>query len=138
MALIVPDLGEIELLTKLLINTNDTEDYLLRLYKNSYSPSASTVVADFTQANFTTYAEKTIARGDWSSPSGIGVPQKAESSVTAQSWTCGATGNTIYGYYVVGSTSGVCLWAEEFVSPRILADGDILNLTPKFNLSSAN
>ena len=136
MALIVPDAGELELLTKLLINTTDTENYLLRLYKNSYSPSGSTVIGDFTEADFTTYAEKTLARGDWASPSTVA--NKAESSVTAQSWTCGASGNTVYGYYVVGATSGVCLWAEEFASPRILANGDILNLTPKFNLSSAN
>jgi len=136
MALVVPDLGEIELLTKLLINTADTEDYILRLYKNNYTPIAATVIGSFTEADFTNYAEKTIARSDWAAPSTVS--NKAESSVTTQSWTCGATTNTIYGYYVVGATSGVCLWAEEFAAARVLADGDILNLTPKFNLSSAN
>jgi len=136
MALVVPDLGEIELLTKLLINTADTEDYILRLYKNNYTPIAATVIGSFTEADFTNYAEKTIARSDWATPSTVS--NKAESSVTTQSWTCGVTTNTIYGYYVVGATSGVCLWAEEFAAARVLADGDILNLTPKFNLSSAN
>jgi hypothetical protein len=136
MALVVPDLGEIELLTKLLKNTTDTEDYIIRLYKNNYSPINTTVVGDFTEADFTSYAEKTVARGDWSSPSTVAI--KAESSVTAQSWTCGVTGNTVYGYYVVGATSGVCLWAEQFAAARVLADGDVLNLTPKFNLASAN
>jgi hypothetical protein len=136
MALVVPDLGEIELLTKLLINTTDTEDYIVRLYQNNYSPSNTTVVGDFTEANFTNYTAKTIARSDWASPSTFAT--KAESSVTAQSWTCGITGNTLYGYYVIGSTSGVCLWAEQFAASRILVDGDILNLTPKFTLSSAN
>jgi len=136
MALVVPDLGEIELLTKLLINTADTEDYILKLYKNNYTPIAATVVGSFTEADFTNYVDKTIARSDWAAPSTVS--NKAESSVTTQSWTCGATTNTIYGYYVVGATSGVCLWAEEFATERVLADGDILNLTPKFNLSSAN
>jgi hypothetical protein len=136
MALVVPDLGEIELLTKLLINTADTEDYILRLYKNNYTPIAATVIGSFTEADFTNYAEKTITRSDWAAPSTVS--NKAESSVTTQSWTCGATTNTIYGYYVVGATSGVCLWAEEFATVKVLADGDILNLTPKFNLSSAN
>jgi hypothetical protein len=136
MALVVPDLGEIELLTKLLINTADTEDYILRLYKNNYTPIAATVIGSFTEADFTNYAEKTIARSDWATPSTVS--NKAESSVATQSWTCGVTTNTIYGYYVVGATSGVCLWAEEFAAARVLADGDILNLTPKFNLSSAN
>jgi hypothetical protein len=136
MALVVPDLGEIELLTKLLINTADTEDYILRLYKNNYTPIAATVIGSFTEADFTNYAEKTIARSDWATPSTVS--NKAESSVATQSWTCGVTTNTIYGYYVVGATSGVCLWAEEFAAARVLADGDILNLTPKFNLSSTN
>lgn len=136
MALVVPDLGELELLTKLLINTTDTEDYIVRLYQNNYSPSNTTVVGDFTEANFTSYTAKTLARSDWASPSTVGT--KAESTGTVQSWTCGATGNTVYGYYVVGSTSGVCLWAEQFVAARILVDGDVLFLTPKFTLSSAN
>jgi hypothetical protein len=135
-ALVVPDLGEIELLTKLLKNTADTEDYILKLYKNNYTPIAATVVGSFTEADFTNYVDKTIARSDWATPSTVS--NKAESSVATQSWTCGAIGNTIYGYYVVGATSGVCLWAEEFAAARVLADGDILNLTPKFNLSSAN
>ena len=136
MALVVPDLGEIELLTKLLKNTADTEDYILKLYKNNYTPIAATVVGSFTEADFTNYVDKTIARSDWATPSTVS--NKAESSVATQSWTCGVTTNTIYGYYVVGATSGVCLWAEEFATARVLADGDILNLTPKFNLSSAN
>ena len=136
MALVVPDEGEIELLTKLLKNTVDTEDFIVHLYKNDYNPIAATTGTDFTEANFTNYVEKTIVRGDWATPSTVS--NKAESSVTAQSWTCGATGNTIYGYYILGSNSGVVLWAEKFAASRILTDGDILNLTPKFNLSSAN
>ena len=137
MALVVPDEGEIELLKKLLKNTTDTEDYLLRLYKNNYVPSGTTTATDFTEANFTNYAEKTIARSDWATPT-TGVTNKAESEVTLQSWTCGTVGNTIYGYYVIGSVSGKVLWAEKFASARVLEDSDILNVTPKFNLSSAN
>lgn len=136
MGLVVPDLGEIELLTKLLKNTTDNENYIIRLYKNNYAPVSATVVGDFTEADFSNYIAKTIARSDWASPSTVA--GKAESSVTAQSWTCGPTGNTVYGYYVVGATSGVCLWAEQFAAARVLADGDVLNLTPKFNLASSN
>lgn len=136
MALVVPDEGEIELLKKLLKNTTDSENYLLRLYKNNYTPSGSTTETDFTEADFTNYAEKTIARTDWATPTTFN--NKAESSVTVQSWTCGTVGNTIYGYYIVGSVSGKVLWAEKFASTRVLEDSDILNVTPKFNLSSAN
>ena len=137
MALVVPDEGEIELLTKLLKNTTDTEDYLMRLYQNNYTPSGTTTATDFTEANFSNYAEKTIACSDWATPT-TNVNNKAESSVSVQSWTCGTVGNTIYGYYIIGSVSGKVLWAEKFASTRILEDSDILNVYPKFNLSSAN
>ena len=137
MALVVPNQGELQLLQKLLKNTSDTEDYLLRLYQNNYNPVEGSVLGSFTEADFTNYAQKTIARGDWAAPS-INGSNKAESSVAAQSWTCGASGNTVYGYYIVGATSGVVLWAEKFSVSRVLGDGDILNVTPIFNLSSAN
>jgi len=137
MALVVPDEGEIELLKKLLKNTTDTENYLMRLYQNNYTPSGTTTAIDFTEANFSNYADKTIARIDWATPT-TNANNKAESSVAVQSWTCGTVGNTIYGYYIIGSVSGKVLWAEKFASTRVLEDSDVLNVYPKFNLSSAN
>ena len=138
MALVVPNEGEIELLKKCLINTTDTEDFLLRLYKNNYAPDENTTLTSFTEANFTNYAEKTITRGDWTNPPTMDPMNKAQCQVSIQSWTCGLTGNTVYGYYIVGSVSNKILWAEQFNVARVLADGDILNVTPIFNLSSAN
>lgn len=141
MALVVPNEGEIELLKKLLINTTDSENYLVRLYNNdTITLGNGTVLADFTQTTFTSYAEKTMVRGAagncWATPTTVS--DKAQSSGTIQSWTCGLTGDTIVGYYVVGSSSNKVLWAEKFSTARILADGDILNLTPQFQLNSAN
>lgn len=135
--LVVTDEGELELLEKMLINTSDSENYSLRLYRNSYVPHSGSVLSDFTIANFTNYANKTIARGDWSTPVTNG-SNKGQSTVATQSWTCGASGNTIYGYYVVGATSGKVLWAEKFDTPRVLANTDVLNLTPVFTLNSEN
>jgi hypothetical protein len=140
MALVVPNEGELELLKKLLINATDSENYLVRLYKNDPTLGNGTVLADFTQTTFTSYAEKTMVRGVagncWATPSTVS--DKAQSSGTVQSWTCGATGDTIVGYYVVGSSSNKVLWAEKFSTARVLASGDILNLTPQFTLNSAN
>ena len=141
MALVVPDEGEIELLKKLLINTSDSENYLLKLYTNDPTLGNATTLADFVEATFTNYAEKTLVRGAsgncWSTPTTNGT-NKAESGATIQSWTCGATGQTIIGYYVIGSSSTKVLWAEKFSSARALVNGDILNLTPAFTLNSAN
>lgn len=44
--------------------------------------------------------------------------------------------NTIYGYWVQGATSNAVCWAEQFGTSRVLAQDDVLNLTPKFTLSS--
>lgn len=139
MPLVVPDVGELRLLDtmlKLAMSTN--ENHILKLYRTNVTPNAASAPGSFTEANFTGYAARTLTRSSWNSA--VTVSNKAESSygTTPQSWTCGTTGNTIYGYWVEGSTSGKCLWAELFTTSRVLATGDILNITPKFTLSSEN
>ncbi len=139
MPLCVPNEGELRLLDtmlKLALSTN--ESHILKLFQANYTPQANTANGSFTEANFTNYAARTLARGTWNSA--VTVSNKAEASYgsSPQSWTCGATGNTIYGYYVVGSTSGKVLWAERFTTARTLASGDILNITPKFTLTTEN
>lgn len=138
MALVVPNLGELELLDKLIkdqAHATTDENYILKLYTNDYVPAADSTPGSFTQATFTNYTVKTLTRAGWNAAATVGT--KAESSYgTVQTWTCGATGQTIYGYYIVGSVSTVVLWAERFGVARALADQDVLNLTPKFSLSS--
>lgn len=137
MATVVTDAGELELLDKMLRDALTTdEDYVLNLYQNDYTPVAGSTDADFTVATFTNYAEKTIARSDWGAASTVS--GKGESEAPTQTWTCGVTGNTVYGYWVEGATSGTVLWAEKFDTARPLAENDVLNLTPKFNLYSEN
>lgn len=136
MALVIPDVGEIELLDKMLKDALSVdEDYTMKLYKNDYTPIGSSTAVDFTEADFTNYTAATLTRANWGAATTVN--NKAQSTYSAQqSWTCGTGGNTIYGYYIVGATSGVLLWAERFSAARILSDGDILNLTPIFTLAS--
>lgn len=137
MALVVPDLGELELLDKLLKDALSTnEDFILKLYKTDHTPVAASLAAEFTEATFTNYSVRTLARATWNAASTISNKASSSYGSTPLSWTCGATGNTIYGYYVIGATSNVCLWAEKFSTARVLAEDDILNLTPKFTLAS--
>lgn len=115
------------------LSTN--ENYILKLYQNNYTPADDSTPGSFTEANFTNYAAVTLTRALWNAA--VTVSNKAETSYGSapQSWTCGASGNTIYGYYVVGATSTVVLWAELFSTSRVLANQDVLNLTPKFTLN---
>ena len=111
------------------LSTN--ENYLLKLYNSNITPLNNTSSGTFAghTATFTNYAPVTLTRSNWASAVQSG---NAASSTynTQQSFTCGATGDTVYGYWVEGATSNVVLWAELFGTARTLANGDILNLTP--------
>lgn len=134
MALVVPNVGEVELLDKMLKDALGVdENYTLKLYKTDVTPAESDTAVSYTEADFTNYAAKTLTRANWGAASTAG--GTTSSSYAQQSWTCGASGNTIYGYYVIGATSTVLLWAEKFAVARVLADTDVLNLTPKFELA---
>jgi hypothetical protein len=139
MALVVPAQGELRLLDtmlKLALSTN--ENHILKLYKADYTPTSSTASGSFTEATFNGYAARTLTRANWQTT--VLVSGKGQSSYgsSPQSWTCGTTGNTIYGYWVEGSTSAKVLWAERFTTSRVLGTNDVLNLTPQFTLASEN
>jgi hypothetical protein len=42
------------------------------------------------------------------------------------------TGDTVYGYFIIGVSSGKLICAEAFATPRTLASGDTISLTPIF------
>lgn len=133
--LVVADVGEVELLDKMLKDALLVdEDYIIKLYQNNYTPANSSTSSSFTEANFTNYAAKTLTRANWSAASSVA--NQAQTSYSNQTWTCGITGNIIYGYYVIGATSGVLYWAERFATTRILGDTDTLTVTPKLILNS--
>jgi hypothetical protein len=139
MPLVVPNLGELELLDKMLSDALSVdENYILKLYTNNYTPDQNSGANSFVEATFTGYAAKTLTRTNWNTA--VIVSNKAESSygTAPQSWTCTGTGQTIFGYWIIGATSGTALWAELFSVSRVLANGDVLNLTPKFTLNSEN
>lgn len=142
MPLVVPDSGELILLNTLLKLALSTQEVqVLHLYNNNTTPTQSSSFGQFRAATFATYAPRTLTRSLWNTA--VSVSNKAESSygTIPQSWTCGSSGDVVYGYYVSNGnptvTSGL-LWAELFTTPRTLATGDILNITPKFTLFSEN
>lgn len=139
MALFVPNTGERRLLELMLQRpANGTDNYYCRLYNNNYTPSdSSSVYGVFVEASFTGYGAFTFARNTWYSAITNG-SNEAEVSYGPNpfSWTCTASGQTVYGYWVEDGTDRTVLWAERFGTPRVVAPGDILNLTPKFTLRS--
>jgi hypothetical protein len=60
-----------------------------------------------------------------------------ESTHNAISWTFGPGAiNSVYGYFVVGQTTGIIWWAEEFNNPpKNFSPGDTLQITPRIGLT---
>lgn len=139
MALKIPNEGELQLLDKCLKNAQVAdENYTLKLFKNDYTPTDADTSASYTVADFDGYADKPLTRAGWNAAI-TNAGNEAESTYSAeQSWTCNAGSQAIYGYYVLGATSGKVLWAERFAITRTLAGGDQLKMTPKFSLRSQN
>jgi len=133
MALVTPDLGERIVLDKMLSGAG--ENYVLKLYRNNLTPTNSSVLADFTETTFTGYSSQTMTAGNWSAAT-TNPSNKAESSNSELAWTCGSTGDTIYGYFVENAAGSVCLWAEKFDTARPLSLNDVFKITPKFTLNS--
>ncbi len=109
MALLVPDVGEVLLLSYALNKVAPT-DVKLRLYTNNYTPVEGSVIADFTEAVATGYAAIALAGADWTIATSAGVstaeqPQKTFTLTAA---------STDYGYYITNNSGSQVLWAERF------------------------
>ena len=133
-ALIVPDVGEVEFAKRCLYQA--PTDATLKLFKTNVTPAEGDTHASYTVADFTNYVDKTLTAtqsgSTWAVPTTSGgATSTAYGGGTPLSWTCGASGNTIYGYWWQNATP-VLLLAEAFATARVLANTDVLNLTPNF------
>lgn len=139
MALVTPDEGQLELMTNMLItNSFSGYNYEVDLYQNNYTPIQSSTGSDFTIANFTGYSQQTFTRTEWTTPATVSDQAFSQSTENPFTWTCGATGNTIYGYLIRSSATGKVLWAELFATPVVLTNGAIIELNIQITVFGAN
>lgn len=136
MPLVVANVGENLLMTWAMKSTSTPENLTLKLYSNNYTPVAGSTAGNFTECAVSGYSAKTLSRASWGDPTTNG-SGKAEMSYAAQTFSFTGSG-TIYGYYVVGSTSGSLIFSELFAAARTVASGDSLTITPKFTGNSEN
>lgn len=131
---VVPDVGKKQLLKFLTGEVADIPTFI-RLFKNDFTPGPATVIGDFTQADFSGYGAAATANPV--TAAALDASNRAVVTWDPVTWTKnGATGNTIYGYYVVDST-GSLLWAERFDgSIPMTVDGAFIQITPRFTFKS--
>jgi hypothetical protein len=137
MPLLVPNVGEVVLLTNLL-NGGTLENFTLKLFKSNTTPAEGDTAGTYTEADFTGYSAKTLTRsvsgGTWATPSTSG--GTTSSAYAAQTFTSSdATSQTIYGYFIVGATTGTLILAERFDTARNLVSPDTLTVTPRIELA---
>lgn len=125
MALIVPNLGEDSLLDMALSDASPNAQELHLYTAGTMSETAT--VATFTEATFTGYTLKSLARATWGASSG------GTKSYPQQSWSP-TSSETITGYWVEEATAGEILWGEALAASRSLQNGDTYNLTISISL----
>ena len=129
LTLLVPDEGEVQMLTNAL---TQYEDCYLELYKAAKTPAEADTVASYTLMTGQGYAHKTLTKGSWSVANVAGVTT-ASYALQAFVFTGGGP-DTIYGYLVRGVTSNKLYWAEQITSQVVQNNGDTINITPKVTL----
>jgi hypothetical protein len=135
------------------------EDCALKLYSSNTTPAESDTAGTYTEVSngsgYTTGGQTLFSAlsqsgqnvwalpatvgsggtGNWAQSLGSGSTNVPESTATALVWNW--TGNvSAYGYFVVGSTTGIIWWSERFANPpKNYANLDTLTLTPRFGLT---
>lgn len=113
----IPDEGEVGILQAL----KDYNAFNIRLFKNDFTPSASTVIGDFTECDFTGYIDQALVfsnavdEGDYASIS----------SDVVTFTPFGSVSQTAYGYYITyydGVSTTYLIGAERFDTPFVFVD----------------
>lgn len=130
MALLAPDVGEVEILKRAL-NYSSADNCKLKLYINNYSPVEGSAVGNFTESTASGYSTKTLTGSSWSISTTSNV---TTASYAAQTFTYTAA-ETVYGYYVVNNAGTIVLWAEKFSSAFVIpSGGGSISVTPTLTL----
>lgn len=131
MSLIIPNVGK-KNFNKLFSGETAAHTLFLKLFQNNYTPVATTDVGDFTEASFSGYVTKTLSNPV--TQAALDANNRAVTLYDLVTWTkSGATGNSIYGYYVLDNGGGL-VWCERFVTGAwsMTVDGTILQFYPTF------
>ena len=132
MALVVPDVGEQELL-KNCINNASPDNRIIHLYTNDKVPAEGDLHTGYTAATASGYGPITLSGTNWVVNTSAGVTLGEYPQVT---FTFTAGEPTIYGYYVTNNAVSILLWAERFTDgPYVIpGGGGTLKITPRIAL----
>jgi hypothetical protein len=132
MAFTVPDVGEVQLLKRLLgIGGTANGNLTLRLYENDPTVDENITVGMITECTAAGYAAITLTAGSWAVPTTVS--GQTSTSYAQQTFTFTA-GTNVFGYYITDGSNLVLI--ERFSSaPFVIpAAGGQIAITPTMNL----
>jgi hypothetical protein len=135
MSLVIAAAGDAAILDAVLKTAATPEALILKLYSNNHTPAKGDTSVSYTGVSGGGYAAITLTRAGWNA-SVNGGSNSTSTYSAGQSWTFTGT-VTVFGYYLVGATSGTLYWAE-LVYPttgQVFNSGDSLTITPTFTLN---
>lgn len=118
------------------VDTATVEALVVRLYTNDFTPDRSSSFADFTEATFSGYVEKTLVRSAWNPAAIAGHTGRILLAGTTLEWTPLVGGEVLYGVYVIGAVSLSLYAARRFSVPRLVVAAQPFRVAPVFTLSS--
>lgn len=135
MAIVVPNVGEVELSSRGL-----NQNLILKLFSNNKTPAAADISADYTEVAGGGYVNKTLTFGNWIIVAGS--PSRATYNAHQNFAFTGVTNapGTIYGYFLV-NLSNVLMWVERFPVaqvPFVPKNGALIKLKPIITFASVS
>jgi len=132
-ALLAPQPAE-DVMLQNILNKTAPQTLKMKLYTSNTTPGETDTEATYTEMGAVQgYVEVSLTPGSWTitpgNPTSAAYPQ-----IT---WTFTAGGPTsVYGYYVVQTTSGKIMWAERFSGAPFVVqnNGDQIQITPQITL----
>lgn len=111
-------------------SSTNTETLVLKLYSNDVTPASNTVLTDFTEVSGGGYAEKLLTASNWN-------VNGASATTTAQTFSFTSGVGNVYGYYLVGSSSGSLIASERFTSGpyNVQNNGDVITVTATISIA---
>jgi hypothetical protein len=126
MTLLVATVGA-NLALEHIVNKTAPENLILKLFISNTTPSNTDTAATYTEATFPGYTAITLTGASWGSAASRSI------AYAQQTWTCtGVATDNVYGYYLVGASSGTLYWAERDPSApfALRVAGDAVKVTP--------
>lgn len=125
---------------KRLLDDNRTtrNTYTLRLFKNNYTPTVSSVAGDFTECDFSGYAAQGTT--GWGAAFAASGNTRGESDDTVHLFQHdgGATANDVYGFYLTNGAGAYVYGEKNPAGPVTMNDAtDIYAVVPRLQTVSA-